>query len=271
MKLITYLTAVAGFLALTAPLAAQTTISINSPASGSTVDPGQDLVVNVTVTGAVAGIESIYVYGSDGVGIDGTTFPAFSYVNSDTRNYTCSIPSHGLSAGQSLTITAAATFYADSPIQTSINVTVSGTVVPPPANDAFAVPTVISGGTGSTSGSTENATKETGEPSHAGYSGGRSVWFQWTAPAGSLATFDTIGSNFDTLLAVYTGNTVNGLTPIASDDQSGGLNTSLLSFTPTAGQTYQIAIDGWSGAFGNYNLNWEQEPATSAPNWAFYE
>ena len=43
------------------------------------------------------------------------------------------------------------------------------------------------------------------EPNHANDIGGASVWYQWKAPASGLYTFDTFGSNFDTLLAVYTG------------------------------------------------------------------
>ena len=35
-------------------------------------------------------------------------------------------------------------------------------------------------------------------------------------------TLDTIGSSFDTLLAVYTGSSISNLTVLASDDESGG-------------------------------------------------
>ena len=51
-------------------------------------------------------------------------------------------------------------------------------------------------------GTNVGATKETGEPDHAGNVGGASVWCRWVAPADGTVTFDTFGSNYDTLLAV---------------------------------------------------------------------
>src|SRR5439155_11927 len=75
-----------------------------------------------------------------------------------------------------------------------------------PSNDNFAFCEFTGGANGSVTGSTRSATKETGEPNHAGNSGGHSIWYCWTAPDSGSVTFDTIGSNFDTLLAVYTGD-----------------------------------------------------------------
>ena len=50
-------------------------------------------------------------------------------------------------------------------------------------NDAFADAAVLVGGNAAANGSNQNATKEDGEPAHAGDDGGHSVWWQWTAPA----------------------------------------------------------------------------------------
>src|SRR6266480_1173799 len=128
-----------------------------------------------------------------------------------------------------------------------------------PPNDAFANGQSLSGSTGSVSGGNVNATKETGEPNHGGDSGGHSVWYRWTAPASTLVTIDTIGSSFDTLLGVYTGSSVSSLTTIAgNDDISDTTRQSRVSFTPVAGATYQIAVDGWGGATGTITLNWTQ-------------
>jgi len=38
---------------------------------------------------------------------------------------------------------------------------------------------------------------------HAGEVGGHSVWFRWTAPASGPVDFNTVGSDFNTTLAVY--------------------------------------------------------------------
>jgi hypothetical protein len=53
---------------------------------------------------------------------------------------------------------------------------------------------------------------------HAGDAGGRSVWWSWTAARGGVVSFDTCGAEFDTLLAVYTGDRVDALTKVASND-----------------------------------------------------
>jgi hypothetical protein len=72
--------------------------------------------------------------------------------------------------------------------------------------------------------------KQAGEPDHAGETGAASIWWSWVAPVSGTVQLDTIGSDFDTLLAVYTGYDVANLQPVASDDQSGGNDTSLFVF-----------------------------------------
>src|SRR5437667_5519539 len=98
---------------------------------------------------------------------------------------------------------------------------VRGAAQAQPANDNFANAWTISGVLVSTNGTTAGATKEAGEPNHAGNAGSHSVWFNWTAPATAPVQLDTIGSSGgffnDTLLAVYTGDAVNALTPIAAN------------------------------------------------------
>jgi len=126
----------------------------------------------------------------------------------------------------------------------------------PPLNDAFTNCQSLSGASGHTNGYTIGATKETGEPNHNGDFGGHSIWYCWTAPASGMVSFDTTGSSFDTLLAVYTGSAVNALTRVASDNDSGGSFTSRVVFNVSAGQLYHIAIDGVTGATGNLVLNW---------------
>src|SRR5438552_1669252 len=84
-----------------------------------------------------------------------------------------------------------------------------------PANDNFANRIVLSGNSVGTTGTTVAATKEAGEPNHAGNPGGHSIWWSWTAPATGDVTIDTAGSAFDTLLGVYTGASVSALTLVA--------------------------------------------------------
>jgi hypothetical protein len=80
-------------------------------------------------------------------------------------------------------------------------VTLNWNQVVAPANDMFANAQTISGTTGTTTGTNAAATKESGEPNHAGNSGGASIWYRWAPTANGSVTIDTLGSGFDTLLA----------------------------------------------------------------------
>jgi subtilisin family serine protease len=104
-------------------------------------------------------------------------------------------------------------------------------------------------------GSNVGATKVGGEPRHGNNDGGRSVWWTWTAPSSGRVTVSTSGSDFDTLLGVYTGSSVTALRPIAgNDDYLSPGGPSHVFFNSVAGMTYQIAVDGYSGASGNISL-----------------
>ena len=129
----------------------------------------------------------------------------------------------------------------------------------PPANDSFATAVELSGRSDAASGTNKDATKEGGEPNHAGEVGGTSVWFRWTAPVGGETTIQTCGSDFDTLLAAYTGDAVNALTEIASNDDACVFGSSI-SFTAEEGETYRIAIDGNDGETGLFDLQLRLAP-----------
>ena len=134
-----------------------------------------------------------------------------------------------------------------------------------PANDNFASASGVTGTSWTKTGSSINATSETGEPSHAGQAPGFSVWYTWTAPATGAATISTAGSNFDTVLAVYTGNSVGALTPVAANDNpaSGG-TAAAVSFQAVAGAVYRIAVDGKGGTSGSVSLAGRVAGATPA-------
>ncbi len=135
------------------------------------------------------------------------------------------------------------------------NITLRLAVNSQASNDHFANRAVIPGGDATVTGSNVGATKETGEPNHAGNAGGASVWWAWTAPATGAHSVSTGGSGFDTLLAVYTGSAVGALTPVASNDNFGSGLKSKVTFAAIAGTQYQIAIDGAGGAVGSISLS----------------
>ncbi|WP_428939133.1 S8 family serine peptidase [Fontivita pretiosa] len=122
-----------------------------------------------------------------------------------------------------------------------------------PANDAFASRAVLSGASPTAVGSNFAATLEPGEPPHGGWTGGRSVWWTWTAPQSGLVTIDTAGSDFQTLLGVYTGSSVSSLAAVDVTQEPGG-TTMRVSFQASGGTTYQIAVDGFWGDAGSVAL-----------------
>ncbi len=134
------------------------------------------------------------------------------------------------------------------------------------SNDNFANRQLLTGAAGTVNGNNFGATSEGGEPAHAGVGAFASVWYSWTAPASGAITIDTIGSDFDTLLALYTGNNLNGLMMVASnDDIVYGVDVqSRVTFSAVAGVTYQIAVDGYNGDTGNIVLNWTGASAPAA-------
>lgn len=132
-------------------------------------------------------------------------------------------------------------------------------------NDNFADAITITGTSGKVTGTTSGATRETGEPVHVtGVASTASIWYKWTPTATGTATFATSGSNYDTLLAVYTGTSLSHLTKVVSnDDATATVKTSALSFEPKVGTTYYIAVDGYFNATGgqttgNVALAWKQ-------------
>ena len=125
------------------------------------------------------------------------------------------------------------------------------------SNDDFGASVAISGASGRSTGGNVGASKESGEPNHARNSGGASLWWTWTAPVTGVVTFDTLGSDFDTLLAVYTGDSLNRLAEVASnDDASEEERQSAVRFSTQQDQTYHVAVDGYGGESGAIVLNW---------------
>jgi len=131
----------------------------------------------------------------------------------------------------------------------------------PPGNDDFADAAPLTGELPlGVSGSNRVASKEAGEPNHAGDPGGASVWYSWTAPKDGGVRISTCSSGFDgldPLLAVYTGSSLGGLEAVAADDNgTAGCSAEdgKVQFTAVAGTTYHIAVDGKGGGEGFFQL-----------------
>jgi hypothetical protein len=212
---------------------------VTQPA-GQTVALGGDVVVGVVAEGIGP---FTYQWRKNGVNLPGQTAPQLALRNvqpADAGAYSVVVANRFgavMSAAAVLTI----------PID------------PLAFADAFAARAVVTDAAGTGRGSNAAATREPGEPSHAGKAGSRSVWIGWRAPGDGIATFSTAGSSFDSLLAVYTGSAVNALTAVTADDDEGGFFTSRVTFNARAGADYAIAIDGLANAAGDIILSWSFE------------
>ena len=114
-----------------------------------------------------------------------------------------------------------------------------------PIPDNFAAAASLTGGAPFVSSTTYAATTEPGEPIHAGQQGGASIWYRWVAPYSGTTKIMTFGSDFDTLLGVYTGNAVNAITEVASNDNDSPVTKqSSVTFQAQANVEYHIAVAG---------------------------
>jgi hypothetical protein len=143
-----------------------------------------------------------------------------------------------------------------------------------PVNDNFENRISVSGSFTINYGSNQEATVEAGEVQITGaaFLVGQSVWYSWTAPSDGTVTIDTNGSNYDTSLTIYQGTEISDLIRLAQDDDGGAANLdSLVELTVFAGETYHIAVDGYSGnitgrSSGSFILNINLIPREALPD-----
>ncbi|MCP4107176.1 MAG: hypothetical protein GY749_16820 [Desulfobacteraceae bacterium] len=128
--------------------------------------------------------------------------------------------------------------------------------IPPPENDNFADASSLEGVSGQITALNLGATKESDEPDHAGVKGGSSVWWTWIVPQTGYFSFDTNGTSFDTVIAVYTGSDIGALKKTASDDDNGTDTNSNAVFSAQSDVRYYIAVDGYNGVFGDIVISW---------------
>lgn len=125
---------------------------------------------------------------------------------------------------------------------------------PPPNDDVQNAPT-LSGLRGEARGTNVAASRER-------QGGAASVWFRWRAPITRRMVMTTIGSNFDTVLRVYTGARIGTLSFVASDDDGGPGLTSVVRFRASGGRVYRIAVAGYEADdMGQIRLAWRPAPA----------
>ena len=241
---------------------------------GATLEPGEpafspDIFIETgssvwwTWTAPFDGVATIDTVGStfdthlavwQGDAVDQLTFLR---TNDDSEGFT-SLLGVPVTAGQTYAISVSGIGEIGSGVfaEGDIDLTIARAQTPP--NDAFADRTPFVGPTAS--GANTAATAEPGEPEPTDGAGQASVWFTWTATASGPVSFDTFGSGFDTLLAVWTGDDLTALVEVASNDDccwspSYNDTSSAVDFDAVAGTTYAIAVYGLYGETGRFTLN----------------
>ncbi|HWQ92496.1 MAG TPA: Calx-beta domain-containing protein, partial [Clostridia bacterium] len=143
-----------------------------------------------------------------------------------------------------------------------------GLAVAQPANDNFSSAEALDVTLlhGSVTADTTQATIEAGEPNHAGLIVTNTVWYTWVAPQNGEVTFETYGSDYNNVLAVYRGAALGNLAQLGSSYGAAGfiqreavyrgpVAAGVVRFNAQVGNTYRIAVGG-RGAGGNMVLNW---------------
>jgi hypothetical protein len=109
---------------------------------------------------------------------------------------------------------------------------------------------------------TANATS-TGDPTPVCQANfGHGVWYSFTPPISGPVFISTCGSDFDTVVQVYTG-ACGSLTPLGCNDDGGPACASVAAsvrFMGTAGTTYWILAGGYGGKSGNLGIISDVEP-----------
>jgi hypothetical protein len=126
--------------------------------------------------------------------------------------------------------------------------TVSLRTLRAPPNDDLANAETLEGDSDSADGTTDNSTREPGEP---GSRSGSSVWYRWTAPSDRRTVVTVPTASFDAAVDVYTGDRVSALTAVAPADQR---SLTRFAYDATHGVTYWIRVDSpyqyETGTFG---------------------
>jgi hypothetical protein len=128
------------------------------------------------------------------------------------------------------------------------------TLAVPPANDEFANATIFNSVPYTDSVDTTGATENPNDPTvnvmcGDGFlrKGDKNVWYKYNAGSSNPVFIDTIGSDYDTYLAVWTGTALGSLALVGCNDDTESNLQSQLVLNPLAGTSYYIEVAGYSG------------------------
>jgi len=169
--------------------------------------------------------------------------------------YTTTLNIHGQAIDTTLTDTLIACRNVGPPAPTPV----------PPANDSFSEAKVVAGLPFHDSAGTAGATREPLEPDPCDM-GNATLWYRFTPDVTQFVQAETLGSDFDTVIGVYTGATLASLTPVACNDDADGLQSKVVAQLE-GGRTYYFQVGGFTGYRGLlvFDLGTTAAPAPPAP------
>jgi len=197
-------------------------------------------ITNATVT-ATLSVPGSLVFLNDGTAPDVTA-------NNSVYSGNLTVPSAGTDLSVTLVIEAPGK-------ETTTNV-LTYTVIVPPTNDNFADAIKVPSGGATYVSNNQLATVEEGEPQHAGaQNSAASLWWIWASGETTNVLVDTGGSLFNSVIGVYSGSSLEGLTEVASANDPGGRRQAFVSFNAVAGVSYRIAVASFdTNSTGTVNL-----------------
>lgn len=137
------------------------------------------------------------------------------------------------------------------------------------SNDNFVNAHLLNDTNGSLQHDNTTATREVGEPSQVAGNGGRSLWYSFSNASDGSLTVDLSGSDFDTVLEVFTGSSLSSLRLVAvSDDAASPPSlTSKVVLNTTGNVTYWIRLSGYSSLDrGAVALSWSFGALVGSPS-----
>ncbi len=160
----------------------------------------------------------------------------------DASDSLCSTVTFTGSAGTTYYLLVGGCFGASGNLQISVG--------SPPANGQCSGAIRLSN-PGSATMNTDGATGDGGLYPDCSYGVNGAVWYTVTPTSTGPITVTTDGSDYDTVLAVYSGS-CGTLTEVGcNDDDASGTLCSTVTFTGSAGTTYYLLVGGCFGASGN--------------------
>ncbi len=123
----------------------------------------------------------------------------------------------------------------------------------PPANDDCAGAIELFCGDTDIPGDTSDATPDASLACGEVDGDANVVWYVFNSAAANTVTIDTCGSGYDTSLAIFTGS-CGSLTCFANNDDSCATQSSI-TFQSQPATTYYIAVEGFGGASGTFDIS----------------